>query len=166
MLLQLRPLFFGEQERMPVDVALDLSDVEWSGNHPFRQPVTVKGQISCAAGVVTLRATANMVFEGSCDRCNAPVSRPCEQVIEHVLVSALENGENDELVLLENYQLPLDELVKDDLILNLPAKTLCHPDCKGLCPHCGKDLNEGPCDCRTETIDPRLEVLKNWMNQE
>ena len=42
----------------------------------------------------------------------------------------------------------------------LPMKPLCKPDCKGLCPSCGKDLNLGACGCTHETIDPRWEALK------
>ena len=167
MLLQLKPLFLGETERMPIDTVLDLSDVEWNGEHPFLQPVPVKGQVLYAAGVVTLQAVATPVLQGNCDRCAAPIRQAYDQHIEHVLVTSLEDPEHDdELVLLENFQLVLDELVRDDLILNMPSKTLCRPDCQGLCPQCGKDLNQGPCGCRTKTTDPRLEVLKNWMKQE
>ena len=167
MLLQLKPLFLGETDQLPIDTVLDLSDVEWSGSHPFLQPVPVKGQVLYAAGVVTLQAVATPVLQGNCDRCMSPVERAYDQPIEHVLVASLDNPDtDDDLILLENYQLPLDELVKDDLILNMPSKTLCHPNCKGLCPHCGKDLNQGLCGCSTKTTDPRLEALKNWMKQE
>ena len=165
MLLQLKPLFLGEKDVVDVDAVLDFSDVEWSGTRPFPHPVLVKGQVSYQAGVVTLRATADTVWEGVCDRCAAPVSKPYRQRIEHVLITSAEDGEDEELVLLDQFQLPLDAVVRDDLILRLPSKTLCRPDCKGLCPQCGQDLNQGPCHCCTQTIDPRLEILKNWMNQ-
>jgi uncharacterized protein len=44
--------------------------------------------------------------------------------------------------------------------LSLPSSPVCRPDCKGLCPHCGQDLNEGSCDCHTEAVDPRWAALK------
>lgn len=44
----------------------------------------------------------------------------------------------------------------------LPTKVLCREDCKGLCPSCGKNLNEGSCSCGNENIDPRLEALRNF----
>ena len=87
-----------------------------------------------------------------------------EVPVERILVSSLNNEENDEYLLLDNYQLPLDELVEEELILNLPSKNLCRKDCRGLCPKCGRNLNEGLCGCRSDTIDPRLEVLKQLMN--
>ncbi len=53
------------------------------------------------------------------------------------------------------------EFIRQNLEAALPLAPLCSPDCKGICPHCGKDLNEGPCECKEETVDPRLrELLK------
>lgn len=53
----------------------------------------------------------------------------------------------------------ISELVRDQLLLLLPVKPLCRPDCAGICPSCGKNLNRGPCNCVTESLDPRLAVL-------
>ena len=58
----------------------------------------------------------------------------------------------------------LDELIRTDILLELPTKFLCKEDCKGLCPTCGKNLNEGACNCQTHQIDPRLEVLKQLID--
>ena len=52
--------------------------------------------------------------------------------------------------------------VYDQIILSLPIVTLCQIDCKGICSHCGKNLNAETCDCKEEgDIDPRLAILKN-----
>lgn len=47
----------------------------------------------------------------------------------------------------------LDRMLEDNVVVNLPTRFLCREDCKGLCSHCGKDLNEGECGCRPE-MDP------------
>ncbi|MBQ7195920.1 MAG: DUF177 domain-containing protein [Synergistaceae bacterium] len=52
--------------------------------------------------------------------------------------------------------------VSESVFALLPTKVLCKEDCKGLCPNCGKDLNEGECDCKNEDIDPRLDALRNF----
>ena len=52
---------------------------------------------------------------------------------------------------------------EEDVVLNLPSKVLCKDDCKGLCPQCGKNLNDGPCDCK-EPVDPRLAGLLELLN--
>ena len=60
--------------------------------------------------------------------------------------------------LLRQGKADLDEILTTAFVLNMDSKLLCRPDCKGICPRCGKNLNEGACSCRPE-IDPRLAVL-------
>ena len=55
--------------------------------------------------------------------------------------------------------------VVESLILALPMKPLCSEDCRGLCPHCGRDLNAGRCTCSEEVGDPRLQVLAAFLKQ-
>ena len=57
----------------------------------------------------------------------------------------------------------LAPVVRDVVIAALPIRNLCRPDCKGLCPKCGADLNQADCGCDREVVDPRLAALKDWM---
>jgi len=50
--------------------------------------------------------------------------------------------------------------LREQILLSQPLNPICRPDCKGLCASCGKNLNEGPCECQDESIDPRLAALK------
>ena len=50
--------------------------------------------------------------------------------------------------------------LREQIVLAQPVNPICRPDCRGLCAHCGKNLNEGPCECEEETVDPRLAALK------
>ena len=59
----------------------------------------------------------------------------------------------------ERHILDLTEVVRQDLLLSLPTSPLCRPDCRGLCPQCGQNLNEGSCHCEGELIDPRWAAL-------
>ena len=52
----------------------------------------------------------------------------------------------------------VDEIIVNAFVLGTEERFLCREDCKGLCPKCGADLNDGPCNCKAE-IDPRLAVL-------
>ena len=54
----------------------------------------------------------------------------------------------------------LDEDVRQCIELAVPVKLLCAETCKGLCPQCGKNLNEGPCTCERDDTDPRWEPLR------
>jgi uncharacterized protein len=68
-----------------------------------------------------------------------------------------------ELVDEETYQgkeLDLAPAIREQILLSLPTAPLCREDCKGLCPRCGKDLNDGECGCDRAVLDPRWAALK------
>lgn len=163
MLLQLRPLFMGELTTLSINEQLDFSGEEFNGQVPFQTPVHVEGAVTVSADVVLLRAEISFTFHGVCDRCLNSFEKEYRLPIEHILVDTLSNDENDDFILLQQYQLPLDDLVLTDVLLELPYKALCREDCKGLCSSCGKNLNDGPCECQSDTVDPRLEVLKQLL---
>ncbi len=164
MLLQLGSLFTGEKTSLPIDCTLDFSGLEWNGGTPFRQPVTVKGEIRHTAGVVTLKAEVGYRYDGQCDRCACDIHQEEHLSMEHILVVSLNHEDNDSFVLIDNYQLPLDALVEEDLILDQPSKRLCSDACRGLCQTCGKNLNEGDCGCKQDAVDPRLAALQQLLD--
>ena len=108
---------------------------------------------------LTLSYSGDLVFE--CHRCLKNVNISLENTVERVLVTSNESDENEEFILIEDGVLELSSVVEEDITLNLPLQILCNEDCAGLCPQCGKDLNNGMCECDETKIDPRLEALKN-----
>jgi uncharacterized protein len=93
----------------------------------------------------------------SCSRCLQKYSSTIKlDISEDVMKSEMEDEE----------ELYLDDIIVDNIILSLPMKPLCSEDCKGICPQCGQDLNEGECDCEIETVDPRLAKLKEFYNDQ
>ncbi len=66
----------------------------------------------------------------------------------------------------EHHILDLAEVIRQDLLLSLPSSPTCRPDCHGLCPHCGQNLNEGSCSCEEEIVDPRWAALKENVMRE
>ena len=63
------------------------------------------------------------------------------------------------------FELGVEDFVREDIFLALPTKFLCREDCKGLCPQCGKNLNDGSCSCK-KPVDPRLAVLQQLLDKE
>ena len=86
--------------------------------------------------------------------------------IDVVLVTELADEEHeDEWVFpLEGDSADLDDIVRTVFVLNLDSKLLCKEDCKGLCHRCGKNLNDGPCNCQKE-LDPRFAALKQLLEK-
>ena len=57
-------------------------------------------------------------------------------------------------------KIDIDDLIREQILLAIPMKTLCEKSCRGMCNICGKDLNKGNCGCTTGEMDPRLEPLR------
>ena len=89
-----------------------------------------------------------------------------ELPIDAVLVTELANEENeDEWVFpLEGDSADLEDIIRTIFVLNLDSKLLCKEDCAGLCCRCGKNLNDGPCNCQKE-LDPRFAALKQLLEK-
>ncbi len=72
--------------------------------------------------------------------------------------------EDLDVVFFEGDEIPVDELVREQVILAVPYKKLCREDCQGLCPRCGKNLNLGPCGCEVSKESP-FAILKELLAQ-
>ncbi len=160
MLLDLRKVFVEEIKELPFSGTFDLSDTEIGGSYPFVTPITYSGTVKSFAGEAQMEAEVSFTFEIPCDRCTEMISREYRYHFSHMLVRTLNQEDNDDYILVEDEKLDVDELLRADILLELPTKFLCKPDCKGLCSQCGQNLNLGECDCDKRRIDPRLEVLQ------
>ncbi len=163
MVLNLTGVFAGGED-LPFETSLDLSDLDFSGNFPFKSPVLIKGIASNKAGIVMIDLTAEYSFCAPCDLCANEVVREEKLPLTYVVVQSLEGEDTEDFVLAEDMKVDINNLVRDDIILRVPMKFLCSPDCKGICPICGKNLNDGECGCKSSSIDPRLEALKGFFD--
>ena len=149
---------------VPFDYTIDLSGLEINFCSPFPRPLAVRGEVYNAAGVLTLEATIEGEIEFDCARCSEHVVRDYVLDIDAVLVDELANPDDfdnsDVVVLSADSSLELDEVLRDTVILESEMLFLCREDCAGVCPTCGKNLNEGECSCSKQTADPRLDALR------
>lgn len=103
-----------------------------------------------------------------CDRCLKEV--PVKTVLDFSRTVASPDVDDSEVLdesdlgVMNGYQIDIEVLVYNELLMNQPEKVLCKPDCKGICKKCGKDLNEGECGCDTFVPDPRMAVLQDIFN--
>jgi uncharacterized protein len=63
----------------------------------------------------------------------------------------------------ENGWIDADQALSEQILLNIPLRPLCRPDCRGLCSQCGQNLNTGTCDCQEQAGDPRLAALRDLL---
>ena len=165
----LTDLATAPSHQIQFDYTIDLSKEEVSFAFPFPEPVRMVGTVTDAAGVITLDAQVQVRVHTRCSRCNRPVEYDKVTPVSFLLVKELANGEEDgmdELFLVESDEVELDDILIPELLLDMEMTVLCKEDCKGLCPKCGRDLNDGPCGCDLREIDPRLAVLQKLLAQD
>ena len=164
MLFELKSVFQNEGEEKQVNYKLDIADIDIDGVFPFRTPIDVTATAKNRASLVSLTIRACFSYSRSCDRCSTDFTREMDMLFEHKLAQTLVDDGNDDYIETPDFKLELDDIVISDILLSLPQKNLCKDDCKGLCQICGKNLNEGDCFCDKREIDPRLEMLKQFMD--
>ncbi len=118
-----------------------------------------------APGKVRVEGEAEVVLGMQCSRCLKDVEQKIEFSFSVDVVSPeVPLEEADDQTFMEGYQLNVESLFSNEILMSLPTKVLCRPDCKGICKKCGKDLNEGDCGCDTFVPDPRMAVLQDIFN--
>ena len=120
------------------------------------EDIVIEGEIVDGGRAFNLKGTIKCRKSFICDRC---LKHSIEDQIHEI------NEELDPSDIEENIA-DLSEIIRDTLIASQPIKNLCREDCKGLCPVCGQNLNEGDCNCDRFVVDPRLEALKNFLTNE
>ncbi len=166
MKLDLKRIAVTDGETIPFSYDADLTKEEMNGEYPFRTPVHVEGEVQNHLGVLNLHATVRALYQTQCARCLAPVDVALEVPCDMILSAEVQDDERDDIYQLEGDSVELDDIVIPALLLEVHMTYLCKPDCKGLCPTCGRNLNEGPCACGGRQIDSRLAVLQSLLNKD
>lgn len=130
---------------------------EHQGGKQVIQDIRVVGELSTRVEV-------------ACARCLDPVARDIERRFdllyrpqgtdagrEEISVTTAEA----EIGYYTGDGLLLEDILREQVLLAVPIKIVCREECRGLCPHCGKNLNQGGCDCRQELSDPRWDALRD-----
>jgi len=118
---------------------------------------------------IRLRGKLETSLEVSCARCLDSVVLPVKRVFDLLYRPLGTDSGHAELSVTDAeaeigyYRgdgLLLEDTLREQVLLDVPLKTVCREDCKGLCSRCGKNLNEGACSCADELEDPRWSALK------
>ena len=163
MRLNLREIIEMPGGSVPFDFFLDPEGLDFPQIVSYKSAPHAVGMVYNEAGMLILtgKLTAEMVCV--CDRCCAEFESDKETEL-HAIIAQEDDGENPDLYVLDGDEIDVDEIVTTNYVLDMETKFLCSPDCKGICPKCGKNLNDGPCGCGKE-IDPRFAVLEQLLDK-
>lgn len=164
MLLGLSKIIDAPGSVLHFETSLDLSDLDFGGCYPAKQPVTAVGEVRNTAGVLIMSGKVQTCLFGICARCAQDFEREVVFPLKAILVTELasEESEDEWVFQLEDNFADLDDIVNTTFVLNMDSKLLCKEDCKGICCQCGKNLNYGSCNCKQER-DPRFAVLQQLL---
>ncbi len=167
MVLDMTPILCAETDILNFDLSYtpekdgELLSVLW--DIEFTEPIKVSGFVKNMAGYMVLDATATVRYRTPCARCYESVTREITVPVKKDIASADISRDNDDYIFIEDRKLDITSPTEEQILLEMPAKTLCKEECLGLCPKCGKNLNEGKCGCAEKETDPRLEILKTLL---
>jgi uncharacterized protein len=151
---------------LEVRAEIPADDPIWEGTElQFLAPLSVSGRVQWVpSGDVLARLTLQGILAQKCRRCLEPVSVRVEEELDLLFAPLDESAGMDEgsvRLLPEGVAgLDLAEAIGEEMILSQSLLALCKPDCKGLCPQCGINLNEDRCECSQEESDPRWDALR------
>lgn len=143
---------------------LDLRDLSFAQIAAMHGSFPVTGEVCNMAGALTLYGTISVDMACLCDRCTTTIPRRAEIPVTAHLAETLVDEENPDIFLLDGGMVDLEDVFTTAFVLSLDSKNVCREDCRGLCQSCGKNLNAGDCDCRSET-DPRFAALQQLLDQ-
>ncbi len=142
-------------------------DLELLSYEEFQAPIDIRLAIEKNGDQIIVTAELQTMGSYICDRCLEPYNRSLADVINLLYTSdlKLKNEEDDTIFYIPaaTKEVDLVDPLRQTLILALPLKRLCNEDCKGLCVHCGANLNITKCKCPTGRVDPRWEKLKDLL---
>lgn len=177
MLINLTDVFASQGKVKSISVPYAQESFRYMGND---YPVSGRPDISLTlknigTGRVLVEGKLALTLTIPCDRCLQSVKVPLSAEFTHQVLSpdreeAASNGTandasfDDEQNFVSGYELDTDALINNEILINMPVKVLCGEDCKGICPVCGHNLNEGECGCDRFVPDPRMAAIKDIFN--
>ena len=137
-------------------------------------PLTAKGEAELlpkTGGEVRVKGGVTADLETECDRCLGRALFHIDAPFDlfYMPASAMKKAEEDEIALDEGtaemgfYELPgleLEDILKEQLLFQLPMQRVCKAGCLGMCHICGSNRNENPCNCEARPGDDRWSALK------
>ncbi len=166
-----------ERSRIPPE-GLDLTILEepsWEGVEGLWDslaPVEASFRLERKSDGILARGAFTTTAVVPCSRCSEPVSVPLSDRFEILYLGAGVGSRPEDVELtveemdvdfLQDDRLDLSWVVRESVLLNLPIQPLCQAECRGLCPRCGVNLNDTPCQCRVQEPDPRLRRLQHLL---
>lgn len=140
----------------PEDLGVDMIGV------PENSAIGLDLRLESVIEGILVTGTATTALVGECSRCLNPIEEESSFDVQELYFYPDREAEEDAYRVSDEETIDLEPVLREAVVLNLPFTPLCRPDCAGLCPECGVNLNDHPDHAHEERIDPRWAALKNF----
>ena len=155
----------GDQARERVEIELQPLVLGGQSYEPRPNPAPAELAVTRASSGTVLELALDVTLAGPCFRCLTDAELPVSLRLREYEATKPES-DDERTEYLDDDRVDLSAWAHDAIALALPDKILCRPDCAGLCPVCGKDLNAEPHEHEVETVDPRWAALESLRESE
>ena len=161
-MLDLKKLIEGSVDSVPFETSVEANDIS---SDIVSGGASARGMVTNHSGFVVLEGTVFPSLTVLCARCGKQFGYE-EQIPLYAKIteSVANDSAEDEFIIMRDFAVDIEELVRSTLVLELPMRFLCREDCKGLCPKCGADLNCGDCGCDLREHDKRWDALLDYFD--
>jgi uncharacterized protein len=165
MLINILSVLNGIKDSLMIDEMVSIEEFShMMGEFTVQEPVHVTGVVKNSFNSISLHLTVSACIDTNCGRCFQDIQVPVLFEVDSLVIKEHEEIDPDkDAILLKGNELDLSEIIWDNLLLHMDMVYLCNPDCKGLCPKCGQNLNIGNCGCDHSVVDDRLQILKKLL---
>ena len=163
MLLDLKSVIAAPGAEREFSCELDTERLDFPFIRAYTGPIECSGRVVNQAGVLHLNAQLVSPQLCVCDRCGREFPREVRENFSVLLSEHIQDEDDAEVFELSDGSIDVEDVLSVCFILNMESKCLCQEDCLGLCPVCGKNLNEGGCGC-LRPKDHRLAVLQQLLD--
>ncbi len=163
-----------EQRRIRFDETFEAGQIDFSGEDIEQgSPLHAVGSAEMLAdsdGELRIQGRFTVEMAAQCDRCLGRARFPLDQSFDLFYRPMAEIARNEEVAIdegeaeigfYEDGGLELEDILREQVLLDLPMQRVCSDACRGICPVCGRNRNETECDCRVDSPDDRWGALRN-----
>ena len=170
MLISLSEIMTTKDKVVQINAPIEMERFDYQGDSyefAHKEPVNLT-ITNLGDRMVMIEGSTNISLILFCSRCLKEMIYPMNINIQKEIDFNLSEDERaedlDETNYIIGYNLDVDTLIYDEILIGFPMKLLCSEDCKGLCKNCGTNLNEKSCDCDTFVYDPRMSKIRDIFN--
>lgn len=126
-------------------------------------PIDVDLRLESVHEGILATAEVDARAKAECSRCLDQIEIPVEVDFQELFAYS---GMSEDDFVVENEQIDLEQVIRDEVVLSLPFQPVCSPDCQGLCAECGLKLSDNPNHAHEQQVDARWSELQNFRNKE